>query len=91
MQKKINCQFYAGASKQLKPYIEIKQMEEGEGEDERVISVEQAGRKKEVEEFKQAHSRSEIHLLKKLIEVPKQLDPQYMDKMCSYRIMLGQE
>jgi hypothetical protein len=53
-----------------------------------VASGEQNNRKKKVEEFKQAHQKSEIQLLKKLIDVPKQLDPSYSEKVCSYQIVI---
>ncbi len=49
---------------------------------------EQNNRKKKIEEFKEAHQKSEIQLLKKLIEVPKQLDPSYREKVCSYHILI---
>lgn len=57
-QKKIKCEFYAGTSKQLKPYIEIKQISNNDEEETRIINVDKANRKKQIEEFKQAHSKS---------------------------------
>lgn len=59
MKKKIKCEFFAGTSKQLTPYIEIKQLENDQ-EEVRLISAEQEGRKIKIEEFREAHRRSEI-------------------------------
>jgi hypothetical protein len=44
IKKKIKCEFFAGTSKQLTPYIEIKQIESDQ-EDVRLISSEMGKRK----------------------------------------------
>lgn len=53
----------------------------------RSISSEQQGRKIKIEEFREAHRRNEIELLKKIINIPKQLDPNYANKVCSYQLL----
>ena len=55
-QKKIKCEFFAGTSKQLTPYIEIKQVENDEQEVRNVMD--QTVRKKKIEEFRNAHRKN---------------------------------
>ncbi len=52
-----------------------------------MISGEQEKRKKKIEEFRQDHRHNEIELLRKIINIPKQLDPNYNNKVCSYQFL----
>lgn len=54
MQKKIRCQFFGGTSKQLTPYIEIKQLESDQEEVE-LLSSKIMERKAKIDEFKEGH------------------------------------
>lgn len=84
--RKIHCQFHAGTSKQLTPYIEVHQ-QHTDADELRPLTPQMLTRKLKIAEFKEAHRSREIGLLKRLTHIPRQLDPLYKEKICAYEML----